>query len=109
MSGISRGLVAATGAAATIVVARVLGPSGAGAYVVAQTVIILLMVATTLGAEHGIVYFVSSGRWSARDAFRDSQRLALLCGTAGMGAGLLARFMMPGAFHGYRYIEDGTP
>jgi O-antigen/teichoic acid export membrane protein len=100
MAGISRVLVAATGAAATIVVARVLGPSGAGAYAIAQTVIILLMVATTLGAEHGIVYYVSSGRWAPQSAFRISQRFAVVVGIAGVGTGLVARAVMPEVFHG---------
>jgi O-antigen/teichoic acid export membrane protein len=100
MSGASRTAVAVTGAATTILIARLLGPAGAGAFAIAQTLIIVLTIAVTLGVEHGIVYYVSSGRWSARLAFRDSQRLALLSGIAGAGAGLLARALVPQAFHG---------
>jgi O-antigen/teichoic acid export membrane protein len=100
MSGVSRVAVAVTGACATILVARLLGPSGAGAYAVAQTLIIMLTVASTLGVEHGIAYYVSSGRWSARRAHRDSQLIALVCGVAGVGIGMLARLALPSAFHG---------
>ena len=100
MSGVSRAAVAATGAVTTIVVARLLGPSGAGAFAVAQTLIILLTVATTLGMEHGIAYYVSSGRWSARSAFRESQRVALVVGVFGAACGVLARAIVPQAFHG---------
>jgi O-antigen/teichoic acid export membrane protein len=100
MSAASRTAVAVTGAVATIVVARLLGPSGAGAYAVAQTLIILLTVGTTLGVEHGIAYYVSSGRWSARGAFLESQVLALVSGVAGAAIGILARALVPGAFHG---------
>lgn len=100
MSGISRTSVAITGAATTILVARLLGPSGAGAYAVALTLILLLNVIATLGIEHGIAYYVSSGRWEAGSAFRDSQRLALVCGVLGAGLGLLARIAVPAVFHG---------
>ncbi len=100
MSGASRAGVAVAGAATTILIARLLGPAGAGAFAIAQTLLLVLMVAMTLGVEHGIVYYVSSGRWRARLAFRDSQRLALLSGVAGAGAGLLARALVPRAFHG---------
>lgn len=100
MSATSRIVVAFTGAATTIVVARLLGPSGSGAYAIAQTLIIMLTVATTLGVEHGIAYYVSSGRWSARSAHRDAQLVALVCGIAGAGLGLLARLAAPSAFNG---------
>jgi len=70
MSASSRIGVAIAGALTSIVIARLLGPSGAGAYFVAQSLILVLTVATTLGVEHGIVYFVSSGEWGARPAYR---------------------------------------
>jgi O-antigen/teichoic acid export membrane protein len=100
MAGISRGAVAATGAATTIIVARLLGPSGAGSYSVAQTTIILLMIVTTLGAEHGVVYYVSSGRWSPHRAFRETQWFATAIGVVGIAIGLLARIFAPDLFHG---------
>lgn len=98
MSGASRMTVAATGAATTIFVARLLGPDGAGGYAVAQSLIALLTVATTLGVEHGIAYYVSARRWGARDAQRAAQRVALVTGVLGAGAGALARILVPSAF-----------
>jgi O-antigen/teichoic acid export membrane protein len=103
LSGASRITVAATGALATIVVAHLLGPRGVSALAIAQTLVIMLMVATTLGAEHGIVYFVSSGQWRAADAYRTSQRLALVSGTVAVGLGVLARIVLPNAFHGLSF------
>jgi O-antigen/teichoic acid export membrane protein len=100
MSALSRALVTLASAATTILVAHVLGPSGFGAYVVAQTLLIVLMVVATLGVDHGILYYVSSGRWSPGSAFRGSQRLALVCGVTGAAAGVLARILVPQAFHG---------
>jgi O-antigen/teichoic acid export membrane protein len=100
MSAASRVVVAVTGAIATVVVARMLGPSGAGGYAVAQSLIALLAVATTLGVEHGIAYYVSSGRWAARSARRAAQRVALVSGVVGAGLGVLARLIVPSAFGG---------
>jgi len=100
MSATSRVTVAATGAAATILVARLLGPGGTGAYAIAQTLILLLTVATTLGVEHGIAYYVSTRRWEAAAAYRSSQRVALVSGVAGALLALLARLVVPSAFDG---------
>jgi O-antigen/teichoic acid export membrane protein len=98
MSAASRLTVAATGAAATILVARLLGPDGAGGYAIAQALLLMLTVATTLGVEHGIAYYVSSGRWSAHSAYRAAQRVAFCSGVAGTGLGVLARLLVPSAF-----------
>jgi O-antigen/teichoic acid export membrane protein len=100
MSATSRIAVAVAGAATTITVARLLGPAGSGAYAVAQTLIIMLTVATTLGVEHGIAYYVSTKRWSVRHANRDSQLVALCTGLAGAGLALLLRALVPSAFNG---------
>src|SRR5271167_3072760 len=100
MSGASRVTVAATGAVAGIFVARLLGPSGAGGYAIALSFIALLTVASTLGIEHGIAYYVSAGRWRAESAYRDAQRVALLAGLLGAGLGMLARLALPSAFGG---------
>ncbi|HYV16955.1 MAG TPA: polysaccharide biosynthesis C-terminal domain-containing protein [Conexibacter sp.] len=100
MSAASRVTVAVTGAAATILIARLLGPDGSGGYVIAQTLIALLTVATTLGVEHGIAYYVSSGRWAAPSAYRSARRVALVTGVAGAGLGVLARLLIPAAFGG---------
>lgn len=100
MSALSRASVSVTAAAAMIVVAHLLGPAGLGAYAAAQTLIAVLLVVTTVGIEHGIVYYVSSGRWKAVAAFRCSQRLALGSGLAGAVAAIVLRLTLPGAFHG---------
>lgn len=100
MSAASRITVAVTGAATTILIARLLGPDGSGGYAIAQTLILLLTVGTTLGIEHGIVYYVSQRRWAPRDALRVAQRVALVSGTLAAGLGILARLLFPSAFGG---------
>lgn len=98
MSATSRIAVAVTGAATTIFVARLLGPHGAGGFAIALTLITMLTAFTTLGVEHGIAYYVSSGRWDAADAHRTAQRVALVSGVAGAGLGMAARLAIPSAF-----------
>lgn len=100
LSAVSRSLVAVAGAAMTIAAAHLLGPSGFGAFAVAVTTLAVLTVFTTMGIEHGIVYYVSSGRWAPDSAFRSSQWLALVVGAIGAGVAVLARALFPHAFHG---------
>ena len=98
LTAASQVAVALTGSLTTIVVARALGPAGAGGWAVAQTILLLLMVATTLGVEHGIVYFVSSGRWDPRAAYRSALGLALVAGSCGAALVLGVRLLVPDAF-----------
>jgi O-antigen/teichoic acid export membrane protein len=100
MAAASRIGVTVAGALTTIIVARLLGPSGWGSYFVAQSLIVMLMGATTLGVEHGIVYFVSSGRWDPRAAYAAALRLAALMGLAGAVIGFGVRLLVPSAFAG---------
>jgi O-antigen/teichoic acid export membrane protein len=100
MSAASRGTVAVTGAVTTILVARLLGPEGAGAFAVALTLVVMLTTFATLGVEHGVAYFVSSGRWAAREALASVTRIALLTGSAAALIGLAARLAAPSAFAG---------
>jgi len=100
MSAAGRVTTAVTGAATTIFVARLLGPGGAGGYAIAQSLILVGMVATTLGVEHGIAYYVSSGRWRARSAYRSAQRVALVSGVAGAALGVVLRVLFPAPFDG---------
>ena len=100
MTAVGKVGVAAAVALTAIAIARLLGPSGSGAYFVAQSLILLLTVATTLGIEHGIVYFVSSGRWDARSAFGTALKMAILLGLAGALVGLALRLAVPSAFPG---------
>lgn len=98
MGAVSRLTVTATGAATTILIARLLGPDGSGGYYIAQSVLLLLTVLTTLGVEHGIAYYVSSGAWAARPAYVAALRAAAVVGTVGALAGITARLLVPEAF-----------
>lgn len=100
MSAASRAVVAVTGAITTILVARLLGPAGAGAFAVALTLVVMLTTFATLGVEHGVAYYVSSGRWSPRGALGTVTRLALVTGSAAGLVGLAAQLAVPSAFAG---------
>lgn len=98
MSATSRVTVALTGALTTIFVARLLGPEGAGGFAIALTLVLLLTTLASLGVEHGIAYYVSSGRWGARDALRVVWRVAGVAGVVVAAAGLALRLLVPSAF-----------
>jgi O-antigen/teichoic acid export membrane protein len=98
MGTASRLVVAVAGSAMTILVARLLGPEGAGNFAIALTVIFVLTVLTTLGVEHGVAYYVSSGRWGAAHAFATTQRVALGIGSLGAVLGVAGRLVVPSAF-----------
>lgn len=87
-------------AATTIVVARVLGPTGAGTYAVAQATVAVLTIVATLGIENGVTFRVAAGLWEAGDAFRATLKIGLLAGLIGAAAGLAARVLAPSAFAG---------
>jgi O-antigen/teichoic acid export membrane protein len=84
----------------TIVVARVLGPDGLGAYTVALSLLLILGAIGSLGLENGIAWLVAAGRWSPRAALRDTQALALGLGLLGVALTLIARLIVPSAFAG---------
>jgi O-antigen/teichoic acid export membrane protein len=105
MGAAGRASVAVTGAATTILVARLLGADGAGAFAIALTIVYVLVVLCTLGVEHGIAYHVSAGRWRPADAFRTSQLFAIAVGAAGALAGVTARLALPSAFGGLSVAE----
>ena len=96
----SRVGVAVAGAIATVVLARVLGAEGWASYFVAQSLFLLLLAGSTLGAEHGVVYYVSSERWGARAAYRAALRISVCMGILGAAAGVAARLLVPSAFPG---------
>jgi O-antigen/teichoic acid export membrane protein len=91
-------LIAVAGAATTVLVARLLGPSGSGSYFVAQSMILVLTVMTTIGIEHGITYLVSSRRWAAGDAYRVAAKAAWILGILGAVLGIGLRLLVPSAF-----------
>ena len=100
LAAASRISVALAGAATTVVLARVLGPEGWGRYAVAQSLVVVLLAATTLGIEHGIAYYVGSGRWAPRSALAAATHVAVVTGALGAGAGVAARVLAPSAFAG---------
>jgi O-antigen/teichoic acid export membrane protein len=100
MSGISRIAIAVLGFGTTVAVARILGPAGAGGFAIAQTLMMFMTVAATLGVEHGITYFVGSGRWNARGAYLTVQRVAAATGLVGAGVAIGFRLVAPSAFGG---------
>jgi O-antigen/teichoic acid export membrane protein len=99
-SAIAQAAVAVAGALTTLIVARLLGPSGAGAYAIALSLLLGLMALGTAGLETGTSYMVSAGRWSPQAAFRQTQLVALGLGLAAAGAGLGVRYLAPSAFEG---------
>jgi O-antigen/teichoic acid export membrane protein len=98
MAAASRVGVTVAGTLTTILIARALGPSGWGSFFVAQTIIAVLAVLTTLGAEHGIAFFVSRGVWAPRAAYQSALKMAGLMGCVGAGIGLGLRLLVPSAF-----------
>jgi O-antigen/teichoic acid export membrane protein len=77
-------LVAA--AVLSIVLARVIGPSGNGEFAVLVTLASFAVLVFSLGLSTGLTYEVSRG-WSSRRAFVESYRLALVLGLLGGAAG----------------------
>lgn len=100
MTAASRVTVAVSGAVTTIFIARLLGPEGTGGFAIALTLVVMLTTVCSLGIEHGIAYYVASGRWAPRDALRAAQRVALLGGAAGAALCVMARVALPSAFGG---------
>jgi O-antigen/teichoic acid export membrane protein len=100
MAAGSRVAVTGAGAATTVVLARVLAPDGWARYFVAQSLLALLVAASTLGIEHGITYFVSAGRWRAGAAFAASLRVSAVVGVAVAALAVCVRVAVPSAFAG---------
>lgn len=105
MGAVSRVAVAVSGAATMLFVARLLGKEDTGTFALALTVINMLTVITTLGIEHGVAYFVSNGKWRARDAFAVSQRMALISGTVGALLGVAFSLVVPAPFEDLTTID----
>jgi O-antigen/teichoic acid export membrane protein len=68
----------------SIVLARTIGPSGNGRYVLLATLVGITSMVVSLGLHAGITYEVSRGLWSVADAFRTSYRIALVAGCVGI-------------------------
>jgi O-antigen/teichoic acid export membrane protein len=81
-------VTAAAGGLMGVVVARLLGADGAGAFNVVISALFILTVFSTLGIEIGLSYFASGPRWHAGDALRQVQLAAVALGLAGAGVGM---------------------
>jgi len=80
----------------SIVLARTIGPSGNGRYVLLVTLVGITSMVVSLGLHAGITYEVSRGRWAVASAFRTSYRIALVAGCIGIA----------GAFGFYALTRD---
>ncbi len=105
MGAASRISVAVTGALTTIIIARLLGPSGTGGFAVALTIVYVLVVLTTFGVEHGVAYYVSGGGWGARHAFKVVMEFAPVVGVIGALLGVAARVLFPAPFGSLSVLE----
>ena len=97
MVAASQVVIATAGAAATIAIARLLGPADVASYALAQTLALALSVVATLGVELGLTYYVSSGTWDARSAARTAITTAAGMGVAAALLGLCFRAVAPSA------------
>lgn len=75
------------GAVLSVVLARTIGPSGNGRYVLLLTLVGLASMIVSLGLHAGITFEVSRRRWSVARAYRTSFRIALVLGLVGLIAG----------------------
>lgn len=93
LSVVVQGGPLAAAAAMSIVLARTIGPSGNGRFVLLATLAGLTGMVVSLGLSAGIIYEVSRARWSVRGAFRTSYAAGLVLGAFGF-AGALAVFLL---------------
>jgi O-antigen/teichoic acid export membrane protein len=96
LSVIAQGGPLLAGAVLSVVLARTIGPSGNGRYVLLLTLVGLTSMVVSLGLQAGITYEVSRGRWSVARASWTSYSVALGLGLLGVLGGfafyLLTRY-----------------
>lgn len=73
----------------SLVIARSLGPSGAGAFNLVQTALLMIALFASLGIENGVMFHVGAGRWPAPEALRHVTAAAAALGTAGAAIGIV--------------------
>jgi O-antigen/teichoic acid export membrane protein len=98
LAAMSRIAVMVAGVTTTLVLTRTLGSRGWGDYVVAQSVAAILLTVSTLGVEHGVMFFVSSGRWSPRAALGSALRLGFIASIVAVSVAVAVRVLVPAAF-----------
>jgi O-antigen/teichoic acid export membrane protein len=86
---VARVTAAIAGGLTAVVVARVLGPDGTGAYGVVLATFSLMTVLADLGVSTGAAYRISGRAWPAARAVRQVQIGALVLGVAGAGVALV--------------------
>jgi len=74
----------------SVIVARVLGPGGAGTCAVALVLYAVLLNLGNLGIGLGAAWQISAGTWSPRSALLSTQAASVAIGVAAAGAGLAA-------------------
>jgi O-antigen/teichoic acid export membrane protein len=89
------------GGLTTLVVARILGASGTGAYSVILATLAGLIVLAALGLDTSALYHVAGRRWSEAHAVRHLQLAAAVLGAIGIGIGVAAGVLFRDSlFHG---------
>jgi O-antigen/teichoic acid export membrane protein len=73
----------------SVVVARHLGPGATGTIALLTAVLEVLLAVFGFGLSTGITYLVGSRSWAVSDAFRETQRAALVIGFLGVAAGMV--------------------
>jgi O-antigen/teichoic acid export membrane protein len=103
LSVVVQGGPLAAAAAMSIVLARTIGPSGNGRFVLLATLAGLTAMVVSLGLSAGIIFEVSRGRWSVRGAFRTSYAAGLVLGAIGFaGAFVVFLLLHDSVFHSIR-------
>jgi O-antigen/teichoic acid export membrane protein len=89
----------------SLVIARALGPSGAGAFNLVQTALLMLVLFSSLGIENGIMFHVGGGRWPAPAALRHTTVAASALGVLGAAIGALVALLTADSLFGGIDIE----
>jgi O-antigen/teichoic acid export membrane protein len=84
----------------SVVLARTIGPSGNGRYVLLITLVGLTSMVVSLGLHSGITFEVSRRRWPVGRAFSTSYRMALALGLAGILGGFAFFVLTKGTVFG---------
>jgi O-antigen/teichoic acid export membrane protein len=87
-STVAQVLPLVAGAALSVVVARLLGPSSNGRLSLVLSLVEVLSLLASLGLPAGITYLVSRGEWGLRRALRETMGAALVLGSAGAAVGV---------------------
>ncbi len=89
------------GGLTTLVVARILGASGTGAYSVVLATLACLIVLADLGLDTSALYHVAGRRWTEAHAMRQLQLAAAVLGVIGVGIGVAGGVLFRDSlFHG---------